>query len=1088
MPYHLHTVPSFEVLCREEGLRKLLSPTSLWDDPVVIVPQHRLLGKWLRLRMTDTQGHFAGAEIRHGEEVFRDFLALFSSGKSLLEDRHFPFEDELHFRLILELQALLQMHENKNIFEVYRRVFHYLLDPGLGGRDREDPEILSLRIFQLSRRIAALFYHYQLHYPRLCRRLDVGGNAGGEDHPDFAWQGHLWQKLFGADGKLCHAGMLVDAVQKNPGSFSGKKNRLIFLGSSHLAPVQLAFFRDTLSEHLEIHHVVLSGQLEEIGAAHPTIDSCTGKRREVEVLQNRVAALFREQPELKANEVAVLAPDIGLYDAFLDGVFSAGLQGQDPSGRSESLSIPYSIADIAVAGESIFWEGFFALLNLPRSRFSREECLALLQNPCLMRSRDITEEEAALFESFLEKGNFLFGMDAAHRDNLGFASVSHGTFAQVRDRLFSGMALFGNGDFFSERGILPLNQESIQEGKSRGKLALLFQDFVRDFSSIKLGRSGDYLSKTLGGWVDWAEGVAGKWLSPRVGEAGQEDRDDREALDRVFRELRALEQGHFFSGSPEEPGIRYPLFMELLKAQGQARRFSRQQPLVSGLTMGSFQSLRGVPFKAIFCLGMDEGVFPRRTERPSFDLATVAAREGDPVREAWEEDALVFREIRASCGGSLHLFFQGKDQVSSDPLEPSVFVAQLRDEAGVAVLEHPLHGHSENYFAHSKGNPLLGKNFQHQDFEAALLLRSEKKKHQSGSGDRDRPSPLRLSIPSPTIGQESNLERSLKDLERFVSEPLRVFYGETLHLRLEWEGRLEEPLDFPAREIKSFLRETLLKGGPSFEIWKKRVERAGLLSADHLGARVLAEIQERLGVLKEHLAWAGMPQSKRIPFSGLELEPAPGQKRFLSGTIENYFVRKAGGSPAHLFLVADEQDGLTKLPSLSASRFAALMAPYVHSLAHAALHGRGVYEWGLIPKVKIGVIFSFQLQEDFAKKSLGSLFSLYEANLRTAWPVTPALFSKTFFGIKKERGLEDPLQVSEVPDAVIVEKLRTHWEKNEENEFGGWEIMDRYGEDAYGGRTPDFSAADGLTAFRNLVSIYRPLLTADAALFSGAKK
>ena len=98
------------------------------------------------------------------------------------------------------------------------------------------------------------------------------------------------------------------------------------------------------------------------------VNRCHSELREVQVLHDRLLALFEADATLEPRHVAVMAPDIDRYAPHLAAVFGAA-----PAQRA----IPWSLADRAPRGHQPLVERFFELLDLPDRRLRASEVLGL---------------------------------------------------------------------------------------------------------------------------------------------------------------------------------------------------------------------------------------------------------------------------------------------------------------------------------------------------------------------------------------------------------------------------------------------------------------------------------------------------------------------------------------------------------------------------------------------------------------------------------------------------------------------------------------------------------------------------------------
>ena len=111
------------------------------------------------------------------------------------------------------------------------------------------------------------------------------------------------------------------------------------------------------------------------------------------------------------------------------------------------------------------------------------------------------------------------------------------------------------------------------------------------------------------------------------------------------------------------------------KSSGRRGRY-----LARGVTCASLKPTRAIPFRRIYVLGLDEGVWPERDNLTGFDLRGEYAGVMNLSREA--VDRLALLEVFFSASEHLSLFYTGRDPKNGDPLAPAAPVQELLDHLG----------------------------------------------------------------------------------------------------------------------------------------------------------------------------------------------------------------------------------------------------------------------------------------------------------------------------------------------------------------------------------------------------------------------
>lgn len=395
--------------------------------------------------------------------------------------------------------------------------------------------------------------------------------------------------------------------------------------------------------------------------------ACHSPMREVEVLYDQLLALFATHPDLKPADVVVMTPDIDAYAPYLDAVFSTA---QHP--------LPYSIADRSPGYAQSILNLCEQLLELPQSRFDAESVLALLEFREVREHLGLDEAQVARCREWIRAVNIRWGSDAASRVQQGGADTPEHTWRYGLDRLLLGYALPGD-ELFAE--VLPWDGI---EGSQAEVLGHLQQALEAVFELSHWARQAYPLA-------EWDERFR-RLLQKLTGEDAPLQ-SVWLALDRL---QQAQEQADF-----EQP-LAWPVFRSAL-AEQLDKRSESEGFLGRGITFCALMPMRTVPFRFVALIGMNEGVFPRRDVRASFDRMGHSMRRGDRLKR--DEDRYLFLESILSARDWLYISYVGQSQRDNSELPPSILVGELLDYlAEVAPgsstklrVKHPLQAFSRRY-------------------------------------------------------------------------------------------------------------------------------------------------------------------------------------------------------------------------------------------------------------------------------------------------------------------------------------------------------------------------------------------------------
>ena len=150
--------------------------------------------------------------------------------------------------------------------------------------------------------------------------------------------------------------------------------------------------------------------------------------REMEVLHDQLLALFEEQPDLKPHDIVVMAPDISVYAPFIEAVFATA---------PEELRIPFSIADRGARAENGVIDTFLRILESAEQPFPASSVMNILESVPLQRNFDLAEPDLEIIRTWIEKTGIRWGIDAAHRAELGLPEFGENSWRAGLDRLAS---------------------------------------------------------------------------------------------------------------------------------------------------------------------------------------------------------------------------------------------------------------------------------------------------------------------------------------------------------------------------------------------------------------------------------------------------------------------------------------------------------------------------------------------------------------------------------------------------------------------------------------------------------------------------
>jgi len=381
-----------------------------------------------------------------------------------------------------------------------------------------------------------------------------------------------------------------------------------------------------------------------------SVHSCHSPMREVEVLQDHLLDMFREDPELRPADILVMTPDIEKYAPFVQAVFDLPLH--------HPRRIPFSIADRSIRMESRIADSFLQILELSDGRFSAAQVLSILESPPVRKKFSLSETDLEHIRIWIKDTRICWGIDARTRKRMKLPDFPENTWEAGLNRLFLGYAMRGREESLF-KDILPYDPLEGNQALILGHLA----EFTNRIFSFARKLSG---LRSLSKWAETLRAIPDQFL--------QGDEDTENEIQRLRDMLSGLEEMQTLSGFDDKTDIR--VIRAHLRQQLQQDQFGFGF-ITGGVTFCAMLPMRSIPFKIICLLGISSGEYPRRNVSPGFDLMTKKSEKGDRSRR--NDDRYLFLESILSAREKLYISYVGQSQHDNTPIPPSVLVSELTD-------------------------------------------------------------------------------------------------------------------------------------------------------------------------------------------------------------------------------------------------------------------------------------------------------------------------------------------------------------------------------------------------------------------------
>jgi exodeoxyribonuclease V gamma subunit len=454
----------------------------------------------------------------------------------------------------------------------------------------------------------------------------------------------------------------------------------------------------TLLEQLQ--HSILDreperAQVENVNGKHPepriSFLACPGIRREAEIVANEIWSLIRCNEKLAADgkaerlrfhEIAVLLPDSAVddYVAQIESVFR------------KQHRIPIDLVSRSIAGASRVAEAVDLLLQLPSGRFSRAEMIRLLTHPALNN-----ESEGGIdiekWRRWSETLGIFFGADDFDlKDTYIPPGLYHWDQAIKRLALGTMMTVQrgGNPAYYeagpSTPSYLPAEVAQDETGTA-ARFVRVARSLIADAQSIRSSRL------TPREWSLMLSEFVSTYIRP-------EGAIDEQVRDRFLEAIADVGESALKAGVMSFESAR-----EIIAARVTDLESRRGQYSERGVAIGSFSSLRSIPFKVIFALGLNDSIFPEREHSDPLDLRTLKRVAGD-VSPA-ERDRYLFLETIMAARERIFLSYIARNAKTGDDLEPSPVIRELQNmlrgfidkkTLDQLTLKHPTSRYDLKYF------------------------------------------------------------------------------------------------------------------------------------------------------------------------------------------------------------------------------------------------------------------------------------------------------------------------------------------------------------------------------------------------------
>ncbi|MFZ4622048.1 MAG: exodeoxyribonuclease V subunit gamma [Bacteroidota bacterium] len=421
------------------------------------------------------------------------------------------------------------------------------------------------------------------------------------------------------------------------------------------------------------------------------VASCYGPIREVEVLHDLLLDCFAMDPSLSPSDILIVTPDIALYGPLVQMVFESAKE-------KAGVGIPVTISDQSVLSENAVAGFVRDMLDAVSGRFEASRIISLFETVSHLSGNPISANDRDQMIRWCTKSGIRWGYDESSKKKYLLPVYELFSWRYGIDRLIAGVVM--DDDAAMSDGFLPSPEVSGSNAALLGRLA----EFVHSLGSLT-ARIGE--SHTVAEW----NVILSTVINNVLGTDHDQEESENETADTVRSALTAVRERAEISGANKRE-IPFVVLMQSLVDE--IDQSSGSIGFNNGkTTVAAMLPMRSIPFRIVAMVGMNHGLFPRRTGQPEFNLIRHdSQRPGD--RDVLKGDRYLFLETILAARERLIITWSGFNPGNGSEIPPSNLVDELvshlnreycltttdgeMQNAGDSVLvKYPLHPFSARY-------------------------------------------------------------------------------------------------------------------------------------------------------------------------------------------------------------------------------------------------------------------------------------------------------------------------------------------------------------------------------------------------------
>jgi exodeoxyribonuclease V gamma subunit len=481
------------------------------------------------------------------------------------------------------------------------------------------------------------------------------------------------------------------------------------------------------------------------------VHACHSLSRQLEVLHDRLLSLFESDPALQPADVMVAIADLAAAAPLIDAVFGTAV---------ERRRIPYRISGLPPSRANPLARMLLDMLAAPAEAISASQVIEWLRVEAVAAQYRIAAAELETAQQWLAAAGARRGLEPQAPQ--AEVPVARHTLADALLRLYLGYALPDAAEPVADW--LPIQGADGAQADLLGRLSRCVDDLLAFTRACER-------EAAPAEWADLSRAALDTFFAPELEFADSLD-TLRDAIDRL---AGAMEDG--------AAGLAVPAAVWRAALAATLDDPARGGVPWGGVTFSALTSLRGLPFKVICLLDLNDGTLPSVARADEFDLIAAFPKLGD--RQRRDDERNLFLDALLAARERLLIFYTGRSIRDNAPLPPAALVAELLDYiararagegASAAALqaarralltEHPLQPFAAQYALQQDG--LYTYDAERSQIAAAL----------ADPAPRARPPFFAAALPA-----SADTEIEFAGFERFWRHPIRHLLRERLGIAL----------------------------------------------------------------------------------------------------------------------------------------------------------------------------------------------------------------------------------------------------------------------------------------------------------------